>query len=116
TPRRTERGRADLKVCCYGRDPSCSRGPSGPRLEGCLHFLRAANLEEITDGQVREESAEQSEARDARTEARHASQRALRQESDEPQAGDCDWIVRGAPRRRKNSAQAEEQWEEGPCV
>ncbi len=42
----------------------------------------------------------------ARAQTRHAAQRALRQESDEPQAGNRDRPVAGAARRRTRAAQA----------
>src|SRR2546428_7915526 len=57
-------------------------------------------------GEVREESAEQSQTRDARAQARHAPIGPLGQEGHEPQAGDRHRLERSAPRRRQGPAQA----------
>src|SRR5579875_1158814 len=45
--------------------------------------------------------------RDARDEARSASPWPVRQEGDQPQAGDCDRFVEGTPRGRKGPAEPE---------
>jgi O-acetyl-ADP-ribose deacetylase len=57
--------------------------------------------------QVRQESLAESEAGDARAKARHAPQRKVRQQSEEPQAGDRHRSFPGAPRRRESATQAE---------
>src|SRR3954447_1857067 len=54
---------------------------------------------------VREESTGQSREGDARTQTRHAEKRRLRQEGEEPQAGDRDRIVGSAPRGRQGAGE-----------
>src|SRR6476660_8292106 len=61
---------------------------------------------------VRQEGPQQGEEGDARAQARHAEERALRQEGEEPQAGDCDRVVRGAARRRQGAEEEVELEEE----
>jgi hypothetical protein len=52
---------------------------------------------------IRKESARQSREGDARAEARHAQERKLGQEGEEPQAGHRHRIVGSAPRRRQSA-------------
>jgi hypothetical protein len=57
----------------------------------------------LTNGEIRTQGSEESETRDARTQARHASERSIREARHQPQTGDRDWLV--------GSAQV---WREGP--
>jgi hypothetical protein len=42
---------------------------------------------------------------DARAQERKAQERTLRQEGEEPETGDCHWVVTGASCRRQGAAQ-----------
>jgi O-acetyl-ADP-ribose deacetylase (regulator of RNase III) len=65
-----------------------------------------AERRKSSNGKVRQEGAAQGQAGDARAEGRQAPQW-LRQTGQEPQAGDCDRSLRGAPLRRESATQAE---------
>src|SRR5437870_1573004 len=67
---------------------------------------RVPALEESLHGEVRQESAEQSQARNARTQARDVEVRALGQEGQESEAGDRDRAERSAPGWRESAAKA----------
>jgi len=56
-------------------------------------------------GQVRKKGTGEGRQSHARTQGRHAAQRRLGQEGQEPEAGDCDRPVRSAPRRREGAAE-----------
>jgi uncharacterized protein (TIGR02246 family) len=60
-------------------------------------------IKERFHGQVRQKSGEESQESDARAQARHPAQRPVRKEGDEPQTGDCDRALAGAPRGRKST-------------
>jgi hypothetical protein len=67
----------------------------------------------VTHGcKVRKESAGQSREDDARTEARHAQERRLGQEGDQPQTSDRYRPLRSTPRRRQGAAGEEVIFEE----
>ena len=65
-----------------------------------------------TDGEVREESERESRAGDARAEARHAQERRVGQDGEEPQAGDRDRTFGGAQSRREGAKEKEGGCEE----
>jgi hypothetical protein len=61
------------------------------------------------DGEeVRKKSIAESEEGDARTETWHAAERSIREEGDQPEAGDCHRFV-GSPARRRQGAPQEVQ-------
>ena len=66
-------------------------------------FRRAR--EERDGEEVRQEGVPEGRTRDAREKARSVEERPVRQESDQPQAGDRDRAVRGTPVRREGSAE-----------
>src|ERR1700730_16054607 len=53
--------------------------------------------------QIRQDQRTQGEARNGGNEKRHAAQRPLEKEGNEPQAGDRHRLVRGAPCRRQGA-------------
>src|SRR6266542_4992707 len=59
----------------------------------------ARSMEERNHGEIRQEGSVEGQADDARAQEGHVAQRSLRQEGDEPQAGDRDRPFAGAGRR-----------------
>jgi hypothetical protein len=71
-----------------------------------LHRFLCTTKGDVSHGcKVREESAGESREDDARTEARNAEKRRLRQEGDQPQTSHCHRLVRSAPRRRQGAVE-----------
>src|SRR4051794_25787815 len=68
----------------------------------------ATREDQIHGPQVLQESIRQSRTRDEKAQGRHAEERALRQEGQEPQAGYRNWTFRGA-RGRQEGAEEEVQ-------
>src|SRR6476619_5397559 len=68
-------------------------------------FTRRNSTGRLINGPLRQESTEQSETSDARTQARHPAQRPFGQEGEEQEAGDCDRPVRSTSLGRQGAAQ-----------
>ena len=87
------------------RGPVCTTHAScrrhGRRHARCMKLVRG--VEDQVHGEIRPESIQEGREGDARAKARNAAKRALREEGEEPQTGDRDRPLRGAPRRRQGS-------------
>src|SRR5690349_3681548 len=85
-------------ICRQGTQLAFDRFSIGTR--------RVCRTKGVDRGEVRQKGRQESRARDARAQTRDAQERTLRQASDEPQAGDRDWLVGSARGRRKGTPEA----------
>src|SRR6266702_2001289 len=87
------------------------RGPLRNHLHPRRLFSR--NWENGHGTEVFETGIRRCRARDEKAQGRHFEERPLRQESREPEAGDCDWSFRGAGGRQESPEEGRKEKESG---